>query len=171
MRYAELRDFAAKNCHTVESDREIFSRLFGGFAPAGSDLRKPSHPFGHGSPPPVTPIRFENSLNLCSRQTLCRGRKRNDIALFCYNGREGHPLRLSNAVFPAEVAIRAHRQRAAVLMSKPAGNSWNIHAAFDAPCCEEVPQIVMCDAIRPDFLARSIKSLLTFADAEHFRVQ
>jgi hypothetical protein len=56
-------------------------------------------------------------------------------------------------------------------VSKPAGNGRNVHAAFDATRREQVSQIVMSDAIRANLCARSIKRLLTFADAEYFRVQ
>src|SRR5262249_5484364 len=44
-------------------------------------------------------------------------------------------------------------------------------AAFDAPRCEQMPQVVMCDAIGANLFACTIKCLLAFADAEHFSVQ
>ncbi len=102
--------------------------------------------------------------------SCCRW-KRNDIALFCRRRCEGNPLRLRNAVFAPQVTISFHRQCAAVLVSKPARNSWNVNAAFDAAGCEQVPQIVMCDAICSDFFARSIEGFLAFADTKYFCVQ
>ena len=83
---------------------------------------------------------------------------------------ETHALRLRNAVLAAQVAIGFHCQCAAVFVSKPARNSWNIDAAFDAARCEQMPQIVMRDAICADLLARAIKRLLAFANAKYFGV-
>src|SRR6266699_4756007 len=82
-----------------------------------------------------------------------------------------HTLCLRNAVFASQMTVRFHCQRAAVLVSKPPGNGRNIHAAFNAARREQVPQVVMCDAICADLLARAIKRLLAFADTEYFCLQ
>ena len=92
-------------------------------------------------------------------------------ACFVVNRREAHALRLRDAVLAPQMAVGFHCQRAAVFMSEPARNSRNIHAAFDAARREQMPQVVMRDAIRADFLARAIKRLLAFANSEYFRVQ
>ena len=88
---------------------------------------------------------------------LCDCRKCDNVRLLYRGWRERDALRLRNAVFTPQVAIGFHRQRAAVFVSKPAGNSRNVHAAFDAARCEQVPQIVMRDAICADLFAGTIK--------------
>ena len=105
-----------------------------------------------------------SSLNSCCHWEC------NHVGLLCW-WREAHSLGLSNAVLAAQVAVSFHCQCAAVSVSKPPGDGWNIHAGFDAARCKQVPQIVMCDAICADFLTSSIKGLLTFADTEYFCVQ
>ena len=78
------------------------------------------------------------------------------VGLLCCDRREAYALRLRDAVLAPQVAVGFHCQRAAVFVSEPAGDGRNVHAAFDAARCEQVPQIVMRDAIRADFLhARS----------------
>ena len=83
---------------------------------------------------------------------------------------KAHALRLCNAVLAPQMPVRFHCQRAAVFVSEPARNGRNIHAAFDAARREQMPQVVMRDAIRADFFARSIKRLLAFADTKYFCV-
>jgi len=48
---------------------------------------------------------------------IMRRRKGNNIALLRRNRREADPLRLSHAVFAAQVAVRFHCQRAAVFVA------------------------------------------------------
>ena len=85
-------------------------------------------------------------------------------------GAKRHALRLGDAVLASQMPVSFHCQRAAVLVSKPAGDGRNVHAAFDAARSEQVPQVVMCDAIRADLFARAIKRLLAFANSKYFRV-
>jgi hypothetical protein len=102
----------------------------------------------------------------------CRCREWNNMAIANALRRgECHALRLRNAVLAPQMAVGFHCQRAAILVSKPARDSRNIDTAFDAARGEQVPQIVMRNAICADFFARSIKRLLAFADAEYFRIQ
>ena len=124
--------------------------------------------------PQRVPHPFQEKELLFMRQrrfpSSCRCRECDHVGLLCCDRREGHALRLCDAVLAAQVPVGFHCQRAAVLVSKPARNGRNVHAAFDAARCEQMPQIVMRDAIRADFFARAIKRLLAFADAEYFRV-
>ena len=43
----------------------------------------------------------------------------------------------------AEMAVNLHRQRAAVLVSKPPGDGGNVNAALNAAGGKQMPQIVM----------------------------
>ena len=96
-------------------------------------------------------------------------RERNHVGSIGSYSRECHPLRLRNAVLTPQVAVRFHRQRPAVFVSEPARNGRNVHAAFDAAGREQMPQIVMGDATCSDLVARPIKRLLAFTNAEHRR--
>jgi hypothetical protein len=95
----------------------------------------------------------------------------NHVSLAISSWHKGYTLCLCNAVFPSQVAVSFHCQRAAVLVSEPARNSGNIYARFDAASREQVPEIVMRDAVRPYFFACSIKRFLTFTNAKDFCAQ
>src|SRR5438094_3028421 len=69
------------------------------------------------------------------------------------------------------MSVGFHQERAAVLVSQPAADGWNIYAALDAAGSEQVPQIMMGDSMGSDFLQRAIKSFWAFANLEHFPVQ
>jgi hypothetical protein len=121
----------------------------------------------------LLPSRPEKRITFASKGAKarsCRDRKRDHVSLLCHSWREGHTLRLSNAVLTPQVTVGFHCQRAAVLVSKPARDGWNIHAALYAPRCKQVPQIVMRNAICANLFARSIKSFLAFVYAEYFGV-
>src|SRR5206468_3077196 len=77
-------------------------------------------------------------------------RKRDDVGLFSGDWREAHLLCLRNTVLASQVPISFHGTRAAVFVPNPPRNGRNIHARLDAPCCEQMPQIMMCDAIHSD---------------------
>ena len=98
----------------------------------------------------------------------CSRRKWNHVGLFHRTCRERDALCLRNAVFAAQVTIGFHCQRPAVFVSEPTRDGRNVHAAFDAARCKQMPQVVMGDTISADLLARSIKRLLAFADAKYF---
>ena len=85
------------------------------------------------------------------------------VCLLCSDRRKRHALRLRDVVFTAQMPISFHRQRAAVFVSEPARNCWNIHSRFDTPCCKQMPQIMVRDAFRANFLGCAIKRLLAFA--------
>src|SRR5260370_28482309 len=101
---------------------------------------------------------------------LCCRSEWNHVSFPCNSRGEADLLRLGNTVLPPQVSVGFHCQRAPLFVSKPAGNSRNVRARFDAPRCKQVPQIVMRDALCPDLFARTIKRLLAFANAEYFRV-
>lgn len=65
------------------------------------------------------------------------------------------------------MAVRFHRERTAAFVPKPSRNDRNVHTRFDAARREQMPQLVMCETICPDRIARSIKRLLTFTNAEN----
>ena len=88
---------------------------------------------------------------------LCFCRKRNDIGLLRRCRCECDALRLRNAVLAPQVAVRFHCQRASIFVPKPTRNGRNVHAAFDAARRKQMPQIVVRDAIRADFLRGAIK--------------
>src|SRR5207247_8631966 len=69
------------------------------------------------------------------------------------------------------MSVGFHQERAAVLVSEPPRNGWNIDAALDAAGGEQMPQIVMRDAMGSDFLKSPIKSFLAFANLEHFGIK
>ena len=56
---------------------------------------------------------------------------------------ELHLGSLGIAVLLPKVAVDFHRESAAIRMSKPPGNRWDIHAGFNAAGREVVPEIVM----------------------------
>ena len=120
--------------------------------------------------PPVAAIFFKKGRIASARQ-LCSRRECDHVGLLYRDRRKGHSVCLRKAVLAPQVAVGFHCQRAAVFVPKPAGDSWNVHAAFDAARREQMAQVVMCDAIRADFFARAIKRLLAFADTEDSRVQ
>src|ERR1044072_3366171 len=61
---------------------------------------------------------------------LCRRPECDDISLLCPKRHETYLLRRCDAVFAPQVAVGFHRQGAAVFVSEPARNSWNVHATF-----------------------------------------
>ena len=65
----------------------------------------------------------------------------------------------------SQMSINFHPQRAAILVTKPAGNCGNIHTALDAPRREQVSQIVMGQMMNTHLLHRLVHRLLTLADA------
>ena len=122
------------------------------------------HPY-----PPILPKLFHaraiRNSNACQclpkSRTTSRTRccKLNDLVVRLTVTRKANALRLRDAVLAAQMAVGFHCESAAVFMSKPARNSRNINAALDAPRREEMPQIVMRDAICADSLqARSSDS-------------
>src|SRR5512133_1252595 len=100
-----------------------------------------------------------------------RRRECDHIGLICCDRHEGNALRLSNAVLTPQMPVRLHCECAPIFVSKPARYGRNIHTAFDAARREQMPQIVMGDAICAHLLACPIQRLLAFADAECFCVQ
>src|SRR5262249_24089058 len=74
-------------------------------------------------------------------------------------------------VLIAQVAVRFHCKRAAVFMSEPARNSWNVDATLNAAHCEQMPQVVMRDAIRAHLFARAIKRLLALTNTKHLGIR
>ena len=99
---------------------------------------------------------------------ICR--KRDYVCLFGRNRRECHFLCLCKAVFVAQMSIRFHCQRPAVFVSQPAGNGRNVYAGFYAARREQVPQIMMSDALRSDFLTGAIQSFLRLTDTKHLYI-
>ncbi len=78
---------------------------------------------------------------------------------------EGDALRHLGGMMIAQMPIGAHRQRAAIPVPQPARNRRNVHAGFDATCCEKVTQIVVGDPLHLDDLGCPVHGLLTFTDA------
>ena len=54
----------------------------------------------------------------------------------------GHALRM----LAAEMAVNFEGQHSAIAVAQPAGDGWNINAAFDATRGKQVAQIVMSEA-------------------------
>lgn len=52
---------------------------------------------------------------------------------------EAHAPRLGETVILPQMAVGFHAQRAAVLVTEPTRNGWNIHAAFDTNGREQMP--------------------------------
>ena len=69
------------------------------------------------------------------------------------------------AVFIPQVAIRFHRERAAVLVAQPPRNGRDVYARFNTAGREIMPHIVMSEHIRIDGDARRLQHAL---DALHF---
>src|SRR5215472_8452144 len=97
--------------------------------------------------------------------------KRDHVRLFHGNRRECYSLSLGDTVLAPQVPIGFHCQRATVLVSKPTGNGWDVHTAFDATRRKQMAQIVMRDSFSADFLACAIQRLLAFANTKHFLVE
>ena len=84
----------------------------------------------------------------------------------------------SSLLAPGLVSVHGANARTSSLPARrrPCGlttatDRWNIDAALDALRCEQMPQIVMGDAMGADFLRCPINRFLAFADLEHFGVQ
>lgn len=69
------------------------------------------------------------------------------------------------------MAVGFHCQAAAVFVPEPARDGRNIYARLDAARREQMPQIVMRDAIGAYFLARTIKRFLAFTDMKDLGIQ
>ena len=69
---------------------------------------------------------------------------------------ECHLQRFPLAMLIAQMAVGFHAQRAAVLMSEPARNRWNVHAGLNAACSEQVPQIVVGNAFHTGQFCRAV---------------
>ena len=65
-------------------------------------------------------------------------------------------LRHRSGVAVTQVAIKTHRQCAAVFVAEPAGNRWDVHAAFNAARREEMAQIMVREAGNTQFLASRV---------------
>ena len=65
-------------------------------------------------------------------------------------------LRHRSGMTVAQVTINLHRQCAAVFVAEPAGNRWDIHAAFNASRREQMAQIMVCEAGNTQFLASRV---------------
>ena len=61
-------------------------------------------------------------------------------------------------MFLPEMSVAFHRQRAAVLMSKPAAHRGNVHARFNAGRRKEMSEIVMRELWEFQFLARGLQT-------------
>jgi len=75
----------------------------------------------------------------------------------------GHCLRM----MIAQVPINLHRQRTAVLVPQPTRHRGDVHAGFDAPGGEEVPQVVMGDAGHAHGLRGFVHGTLTFTNSHN----
>ena len=58
------------------------------------------------------------------------------------------------------MSINFHRQRAAILVTEPAGHCGNIHAGFNAPGGKQMAQIVMREARDIQYATRAIEGTL-----------
>ena len=67
----------------------------------------------------------------------------------------------------AQVAVGLHREGAAVAVAKPAGNGGNIDAALDAPCREQVAQIVVGKGSDADNLTGCLERTEAAADVDN----
>jgi hypothetical protein len=67
----------------------------------------------------------------------------------------------------AKVAVRLHSQRSPILVTQPAGNGRNIHAALDASGCEEMAEVVVGKSLNLESLTRSVDCLLAFGDSQY----
>jgi len=68
-----------------------------------------------------------------------------------------------------QVAVRFHRERAAVLMSKPTRHRWNVHAALNTDRGEQVPQIEVAIADNASALVLRVLSAPSEADTARLR--
>ncbi len=60
---------------------------------------------------------------------------------------ELHFLRHFLTVLVAQVPVDSHCQRTTILVPQPAGNGRNVHAARNAPGCEEVAEIMVTESM------------------------
>ena len=81
-----------------------------------------NRPAAKGDPPPVLFFGVNRQFHLCVYW------KWNDIGLLCRGEREADALRLRDTVLAPQMPVRFHCECTAVLVSKPAGNGWNINA-------------------------------------------
>src|SRR5947207_2847139 len=65
----------------------------------------------------------------------------------------------------AQVAVNPHRERAPIAVAQPTRNSRDVHARFNAPRREQMPQIMVRDSWDAEQSASSRHGLLTFANA------
>ena len=78
-------------------------------------------------------------------------------------------MRLGDAVFAAQVAVRAHGKGSAVFVTEPAGNCRDVHAGFNTDGREEMPQIVMRDSCHSNFLGSASHGFFAILHSEYFR--
>ncbi len=100
-----------------------------------------------------------------------RRRERNHFRIACWESCKADPLCLGDAVLSAQVAVGFHRQRAAVLVSDPAGDGRDINATLNAGSGEQMPQIVMGDARQTHFAHRAVNRVLGLIYTEHLCVE
>ena len=116
---------------------------------------------------------FRNSEQICSRAPRThRNRKtRGGATKLSDRDPESDTLRLGEAVILAQMPVRFHAQRAAILMTKPTRDRRNIHSALDANGREEMPEVVMSYAPHADLRSRVRHAVLAFEDAHDARVR
>ena len=66
-----------------------------------------------------------------------------------------------------EVAINLLRQSAAVFVTEPATDGWNIDPGFNAPGGKKMPQVVVGDPGHANDFCRSIHRLLAFTNLHY----
>ena len=76
---------------------------------------------------------------------------------------QGFPL----AMLIAQMTVGFHAQRAAVLVPKPAGDRWNVNASLNAACCEQMAQVMMCDAFYVGQFRGPVDGFLTLEYLHH----
>ena len=88
--------------------------------------------------------------------------QRNDVGRL-----ETHQLRHARRMLIPQMPINFHRQSAAVLVSKPARNGRNVHAAFNAACRKQMAQIVVGQMSNANFLFRAFHCQFAFGHARN----
>src|SRR4030095_6118146 len=80
---------------------------------------------------------------------------------------ESHLLRHRSRVLIAQMTIDLHGQRAAIFVSKPTADCWNVNARLNASRSKEMTQVVMSDALHPDNIGRAVHRPLTLLHAHY----
>ena len=65
----------------------------------------------------------------------------------------GHRL----AMLVAKVPVGFHGQGPAVFVPEPSGNRWDVHARFNAPGCEQMPEVMVGETRNSNLFARPRK--------------